>query len=138
MRRIQESRKNIAADDDIPVEKWLVSCRNPASKKHLDASVFIRQFYAADYYEAYDTVLTYAENMNMEVMWFREKRSCESLLNRDFPDLESLCTYCNKKFNDLEPVPCRHEGCKAEFCSRECMAYHIAMRHKVGKRSACV
>jgi hypothetical protein len=138
MRGGQRSRKNIASDDDVPVEKWLVSYRNPASKKHPGGSVFIRQFYAAGYYEAYDIVMTYAENMNMEVMWFREKHSCESLLNRDFPELESLCTYCNKKFNDLESVPCRHEGCKAEFCSRECMADHIAIRHKFRNKSASV
>jgi len=138
MRTEEGNRKNIASDDDVPVEKWLVACRNPKSKKHPGGSVFIRQFYAAGYYEAYDTVLTYAENMNTEVMWFREKRSCESLLNCDFPELESLCTYCNKKFNDLEAVPCRHEGCKAEFCSRDCMADHIAMRHKVRNKSAYV
>jgi hypothetical protein len=35
-------------------------------------------------------------------------------------------------------VPCRHEGCKAEFCSRECMEDHIAMRHKVRNKSAYV
>jgi MYM-type Zinc finger with FCS sequence motif len=138
MRGGQGNRKKIASDDDVPVEKWLVAYRNPASKKHPGGSVFIRQFYAVGYYEAYDTVLTYAENMNMEVMWFREKRSCESLLNRDFPELESLCTYCNKKFNDLESVPCRHEGCKAEFCSRECMADHISMRHKFKNKSTWI
>ena len=138
MRTEEGNRKNIASDDDVPVEKWLAAWRNPAGKKHPGGSVFIRQFYAAGYYEAYDTVLTYAENMNTEVMWFREKRSCESLLNCDFPELESLCTYCNKKFNDLEAVPCRHEGCKAEFCSRECMADHIALRHKFRNKSAYV
>jgi hypothetical protein len=138
MRMEEGNRKNIASDDDVPAEKWLVAYRNPESNKHPGGSVFIRQFYAAGYYEAYDTVLTYAETMNIEVMWFREKRSCESLLNCDFPELESLCTYCNKKFNDLEPVPCRHEGCKAEFCSRECMEDHIAMRHKVRNKSAYV
>jgi hypothetical protein len=122
----------------VPLEKWLVSYRNPASKKHPGGSVFIRQFYAAGFYEAYDTVLTYAETMNIEVMWFREKRSCEPFLNCDVPELESLCTYCNKKFNDLEPVPCSDEGCKAEFCSRECMANHIALRHKVRDNSASV
>lgn len=122
----------------MPLEKWLVSYRNPASKKHPGGSVFIRQFYAAGFYEAYDTVLTYAETMNIEVMWFREKRSCEPFLNCDVPELESLCTYCNKKFNDLEPVPCSHEGCKAEFCSRECMANHLALRHEVRDNSASV
>jgi hypothetical protein len=120
----------------VPLEKWLVSYRNPASKKHPGGSVFIRQFYAAGFYEAYDTVLTYAENMNMEVMWFREKRSCEPFLNYDVPELESLCTYCNKKFNDLEPMPCSHGACKAEFCSRQCMENHLALRHKVKEKSA--
>ena len=138
MRMEEGNRKKLASDDDVPAEKWLVAYRNPESKKHPGGSVFIRQFYAAGYYEAYDTVLTYAENMNMEVMWFREKRSCEPFLNCDFPELESLCTYCNKKFNELEPLPCRHEGCKAEFCSRECMANHLALRHKVRDNSACI
>jgi hypothetical protein len=92
--------------------------------------MFIRQFYAAGFYEAYDTVLSYAENRNMEVMWFREKRSCGPFLNRDLPELESLCRYCNKEFNDFEPVPCMQEGCKAEFCSKECMTSHLALRHK--------
>lgn len=106
------------------------------SKKHPGGSVFIRQFYAAGFYEAYDIVLTYAENMNIEVMWFREKRSCEPFLNYDVPELESLCTYCNKKFNDLEPMPCSHGGCNAEFCSRQCMENHLALRHKVREKSA--
>jgi hypothetical protein len=129
-------RKKVASDDDLPAEKWLVAYRNPASKKHPGGSVFIRQFYAPGFYEAYDTVLTHSENMNLEVLWFREKRSCEAFINCDFPELESLCTYCNKKFNHLEPVPCRHEGCKAEFCSRKCMADHLAMRHKVKDKPA--
>ena len=44
MRRREGNRKkNIASDDDLPVEKWLVSYRNPASKKHPGGSVFIRQ-----------------------------------------------------------------------------------------------
>lgn len=128
-------KKSIASDDDIPLEKWLVCYRNPASKRHPGGSVFIRQFYAAGFYEAYDTVLTYAENMNMEVMWFREKRSCEPFLNYDIPELESLCTYCNKKFNDLEPMPCAHEDCMAEFCSRQCMENHLSLRHKVRRKS---
>ena len=84
----------------------------------------------AGYYEAYDTVLTHAEKMNLQVLWFREKRSCEPFLNRDFPDLEAVCTYCNKKFNHSEPVPCSQDGCNFEFCSRDCMAEHHTMRHR--------
>jgi hypothetical protein len=136
MNRRHVERKKVASDDEVPIEKWLVAYRNPVSKKHPGGSVFIRQFYAPGFYEAYDTVLTHAENMNLEVLWFREKHSCEPFLNCGFPDLESLCTYCNKKFNHLEPVPCIHEGCKAEFCSRKCMADHLAMRHKVKGKSA--
>ncbi|HEV3433174.1 MAG TPA: hypothetical protein VG098_04205 [Nitrososphaera sp.] len=116
----------------MPLEKWLVCYRNPASNKHPGGSVFIRQFFAPGYYEAYDTVLTYAESMNMEVVWFREKHSCEPFRNwDDIPELESLCRYCNKKFNDPEPVPCKYEHCNAEFCSRECMTNHFALRHKI-------
>jgi len=125
-----KGRKGIASGDEIPPEKWLVAYRNPTSKKRPGGSVFMRQFYAPGYYEAYDTVLTHAEKMNLEVLWFREKRSCESFLNRDFPELEAICTYCNKKFGHTEPVPCSQEGCIAEFCSRGCMAEHRAMRHK--------
>jgi hypothetical protein len=125
-----KGRKGIASDDELPAEKWLVAYRNPASKREPGGYVFMRQFFAPGYYEAYDMVLTFAEKMNLEVLWFREKRSCESFLNRDFPALEAVCTYCNKKFNHSEPVPCSHEDCGAEFCSRECMADHREMRHR--------
>lgn len=136
MNRVHVDRKKVASDDDLPTEKWLVAYRNPVSKKHPGGSVYIREFYAPGFYEAYDTVMTHAENMNLEVLWFREKRSCEPFLNYEFPDLESLCTYCNKKFNDLEPIPCTHDGCKAEFCSRQCMVNHLALRHKVSEKKS--
>ena len=124
-----KGRKGVASDEELPLEKWLVAYRNPNSRRHPGGSVFMRQFYAPGYYEAYDLVLTHAEKMNLEVLWFREKRSCEPFLNRDFPDLEAVCTYCNKKFNHSEPVPCAQDGCESEFCSRQCMAEHRAMRH---------
>jgi hypothetical protein len=136
MKRGHIQRKKVASDEDLLEEKWLVAYRNPASKKHPGGSIFIRQFYAPGFYEAYDTVLTHAENMSLEVLWFREKHSCEDFINYEFPQLESLCTYCNKKFNDFEPLPCVYEHCKAELCSRNCLADHLAMRHKVQHRSA--
>lgn len=125
-----KGEKGIASGDELPTEKWLVAYRNPASKKHPGGSVFMRQFFAPGYYEAYDMVLTHAERMNLEVLWFREKRACEPFLNRDFPELEAVCTFCNKKFNHVDPIPCNHPPCRAEFCSRECMTDHITMRHK--------
>jgi hypothetical protein len=127
---IVKDQKGIASGDEVPAEKWLVAYRNPASKRQPRGSIFMRQFYAPGYYEAYDTVLTHAEKMNLEVIWFREKRSCEPFLNRDFPELEVICRYCNKKFNHVEPVPCSHEGCGAEFCSMACMSEHKTMQHK--------
>lgn len=130
-----QKRTAVADSDDVSLEKWLVAYRNPASKKHsaVGGSVFMRQFYAPGFYEAYDTVFTHAEKMNLEVLWFQEKRNCEHFLNYNFPWLESLCTYCNKKFNHAEPVPCSYDDCSAEFCSRECMADHFKLRHHRSK-----
>jgi hypothetical protein len=126
---MERQGKNIASEDQPASEKWLVAFRNPASKRHPDGSVFVRQFYAPGYYEAYDIVMTHAEKMSLEVMWFREKRDCEPFLNRTFPDLESICTYCNKKFNHSEPIPCPVTECAAQFCSRECIGEHSRIRH---------
>jgi hypothetical protein len=118
-----------ASESDLPEEKWLVAFRNPSSRKHPDGDVFVRQFYAPGYYEAYDTVISHAEKTGLEVMWFREKRTCEPFLNKTFPQLESICIYCNKKFNHLEPIPCSVRSCTRTFCSRECMTAHLAMKH---------
>jgi hypothetical protein len=123
-----KKKKELAGEDQIPSEKWLVAFRNP-SGRGAQGSTFVRQFYAPGYYEAYDTVLTHAEKMNLEVLWFREKRNCEQYMNRNFPPLESKCIYCNKKFGH-EPVPCIRENCEMEFCSRECMVEHVTHRHK--------
>jgi hypothetical protein len=135
MNRWHFGRKKIASDDDLPAEKWVVAYRNPASKKHPGGSVFLRQFYAPGFYEAYDTVLTHAESMNLELLWFREKRSCADFINCNFPELDWLCIYCNKKFNDKEPLPCVYEACKAELCSKKCLSDHLAVRHKVKDKS---
>ena len=126
---MKRQSRRVAAEDEIALEKWLVAFRNPSSKRHPDGSVFVRQFYAPGYYEAYDTVMTHAEKTRLEILWFREKRSCEPFLNRNFPDLESICTYCNKKFNHCEPIPCAVADCAGEFCSRECIGEHSKMKH---------
>lgn len=116
--------------DELAPEKWLVAFRNPSSGRGPDGSVFVRQFYAPGYYEAYDTVMTQAEKLGLEVLWFREKRSCEPFINRNFPDLESICTYCNRKFNHSDPIPCSASGCSALLCSRECSSDHSRMKHQ--------
>ncbi|HKX81599.1 MAG TPA: hypothetical protein VJL54_05020 [Nitrososphaera sp.] len=119
-----------AEPSDGPLaEKWLVAFRNPASKRDPGGSVFVRQFFAPGYYEAYDMVITHAERNGLEVLWFREKRSCEPFLNKSFPGLESTCTYCNKKFNHSDPIPCVSDGCRSQFCSKECEGEHSRLRH---------
>lgn len=120
------------SENDLPQEKWLVAYRNPSSKKGPDGSTFVRQFFAPGFYEAYDMVLTHAEKMNLEVLWFREKRNCGIYMNRNYPELEGLCTWCNKKFGD-EAVPCSHDDCELEFCSRRCMQEHRGHRHANNK-----
>src|SRR5215212_7999296 len=113
--KVTGNRKNIASDDDVPLEKWLVCYRNPASKKHPSGSVFIRQFYAAGFYEAYDTVLTYAENMNVEVMWFREKHSCKPFLNYDVPELETLATSVTRSSMTSRQCPAGMRAARPSF-----------------------
>jgi len=129
-RKIEEKKTVLNEDDILPSEKWLVRFRNPNSKRSAQGSVFVRQFHAPGFYEAYDTVMTYAEKLNLDILWFKEKRKCgDEYSNRSFLELESFCTYCNKRFNHLNPLPCVNEDCTAEFCSKECAKNHQVMRH---------
>lgn len=122
--------RRVAQDSDLPREKWLVAFRNPKSRARAEGSVIIRQFLAPGFYEAYDTVMSFAEKSNFEILWFKEKRLCEPYVSRMFPSLESLCTFCNRKFNQTDPIPCAHEECLGEFCSRDCMLEHKILRHR--------
>lgn len=122
--------KKEASDSDLPQEKWLAAFRSPSSSARGEADVtFVREFRAPGFYEAYDTVLTFAEKMNVEVLWFREKRNCEvQYMNRNYPALEAICTWCNRKFRS-EPVPCGRQDCSGEFCSKRCMQEHAARKN---------
>lgn len=128
-RKIQEKNTAHNEDEIILSEKWLAAFMNPNSKKIAKPSIFIRQFYAPGYYEAYDIVATYAEKLRLNILWFKEKRnSGQPYINNNYPQLESFCTYCNHKFNHIDPIPCMHENCYAEFCSKDCMMLHCKMR----------
>lgn len=128
-RKIEEKKTVLNEDDVLPSEKWLVRFINPNSRRP-QGSAFVRQFHAPGFYEAYDTVMTYAEKSNLDILWFKEKTRCgDEYANRNFLELESYCTYCNKKFNHLDPLPCANEDCTAEFCSKECAINHHFMRH---------
>jgi hypothetical protein len=118
-------------DEILPYEKWLVAFQNNFSPTFLEDTVFIRQFFAPGFYEAYDIVATYAEKSQVEILWFLEKRECGiPYLNSEYPELESLCTYCNNFFNFHDPIPCPDPQCFAKFCSRNCLQAHIDFKHK--------
>lgn len=127
----QRDREVVSDGDEkntIPYEKWIVSFAN-SRKNNIKGSY--REFFAQGFYEAYDIVMTYAEKQNVDVRWFKEKRNTGSAFsNYKVTKLESFCTYCNKKFNHDDPIPCYHAYCYSKFCSRECMNDHLMLLHR--------
>jgi hypothetical protein len=108
-----------------------VSFKNNHNRGSVIPRVIIRQFYAQGYYEAYDIIRTYAEKLALEIIWFKEKRNCSHyLISEKFPQLESICVYCNRIFNELEPIPCLQENCLHIFCSINCLENHIRLIHR--------
>lgn len=94
----KESNDEIAfkEDDILPYEKWLAAFRNGSNSEILEEHEFLRQFHATGFYEAYDIVASFAEKSQVEILWFLEKRECgHPYVNSNYPELESLCTYCN-------------------------------------------
>ena len=139
--RIRKGKKNTSTKkvekEIIPSEKWLVSFKNHNNNKNknMTPKIIIRQFYAQGYFEAYDIVRTISEKLDLEVIWFKEKRNCSSLLiNKTFPILESICVYCNRLFNGNEPIPCIHEKCIHIFCSLDCRNDHYRLKHSITKK----
>lgn len=115
----------------IPSEKWLVSFKSHNNNnKSTTPQTIIRQFYSQGYFEAYDIVRTFSEKLDLEIIWFKEKRNCSSLfINKTFPILESICVYCNRIFNGNEPIPCIQEECIHIFCSLNCRNNHYRLKH---------
>jgi len=112
----------------IPYEKWIVSFSD--SRKN-NIKISYREFFAQGFYEAYDIAMTFAEKQNVDVKWFKEKRNCGgSISNYKITKLESFCTYCNRKFNHVDPIPCNHVNCYSIFCSRECLDDHVMLLHR--------
>ena len=129
-RNIKEKKYAVNEDELLPYEKWLVSFKRSDSVKNPRQTIFVRQFYAPGFYEAYDIVATYAEKSNVDILWFKEKQNCtDNYLNSNYPALESFCTYCNHKFNHIDPIPCIDDDCNAEFCSKKCTMDHYKMKH---------
>lgn len=114
-------------------EKWVVAFfRNSYNKR-----IHYRQFLAAGFYEAYDTVMNFSEKTSAEILWFKEKRNCGSIFDmKVILSLECVCTFCNKFFNDIEPLRCnfkKNDECKSEFCSLKCRQEHIYYKHVLKK-----
>jgi hypothetical protein len=130
-KKIKKKSDNKFEKEIIPSEKWLVSFKNNNNRSSVNPRVLIRQFYAQGYYEAYDIIRTYAEKLALEIIWFKEKRNCSYyFISKKFPQLESICVYCNRIFNEMEPIPCLQENCKHIFCSINCLDNHIRLIHR--------
>lgn len=127
----QLGREIVSAVDEkniIPYEKWIVSFSD--SRKN-NIKIYYREFLAQGFYEAYDIVMTFAEKQNVDVRWFKEKRNCGGIIsNYKITKLESFCTYCNRKFNHADPIPCNHTNCYSIFCSRVCLDDHVMLLHR--------
>ncbi|MBA3976628.1 MAG: hypothetical protein H0X50_00335 [Nitrosopumilus sp.] len=117
-------------DSVNPVEeKWIISFIKVDNLR----KVYYRQFFAAGFYEAYDRVMTFVEKTNCKILWYKEKRKCGLYFaNKEIPYLEFVCTFCNNRFNNIEPIKCNFENnnhCKSEFCSLYCRQEHLYYMH---------
>jgi hypothetical protein len=128
--RIAREKQPVENEDEILLdEKWLVAFQ---STKIASGKVILRQFWAPGFYEAYDTVMTYAEKLGLNILWFKEKRRCGyPYVNFNYSQLESFCTYCNRRCSSTDLVPCTSEKCEAQFCSKECYLDHFKIRHRI-------
>ena len=126
--REKEPAKN--EEEILPNEKWVVAFHN--NNISSGKASFLRQFLAPGFYEAYDTVMTYAEKLGLDILWFKEKRKCgHPYVNFNYLELESFCTYCNKICNSTTTLPCTYKKCDAEFCSKDCFVDHCKIRHRI-------
>lgn len=125
-----DEEKEVVCGIDLPIEeKWIVAyIRSDALK-----GISYRQFYAAGFYEAYDRVMTFIEKTSYKILWYKEKRKCGPYFTgKEIPFLEFVCTFCNNKFNDIEPIKCGFETkniCISEFCSLNCKREHFYYVH---------
>ena len=110
-------------------EKWIVSF----IKSDNFNKIYYRQFYATGFYEAYDRVMTFMEKTNYKILWYKEERKCDIYFKKkEILSLEYICTFCNRKYNNLEPIKCNFGNnviCTSEFCSFNCRQEHLYYVH---------
>lgn len=115
-------------NENLPEEKWIVALvKNDNFEK-----IYYRQFFATGFYEAYDRIMTFSEKTGFKILWYKEKWKCDYIDDK-LINLESFCTFCNKKFNNIEPIMCNFEetlfSCRSSFCSFDCRREHIYYLH---------
>jgi hypothetical protein len=118
------------SDGEPIAEYWVMAFFKSDSKNR----TYYRQFSAAGFYEAFDIVMTFSEKTSCQILWYKEKRKCDSKFTAlGIPLLENICTFCNKEFNNIEPIKCNYEknnsNCSSEFCSLECKQDHFYFKH---------
>jgi hypothetical protein len=123
---------DVVLNDDhdlIPMIKWLVAFRN--RNPHGSTGIIsIREFLCGGFYEAFERVQGYTEKTNVEVLWFKEKRTCdEPLINSDLLPLGYFCTFCNIEYNPEDSIPCEDLHCNSILCSRRCYKQHVELKH---------
>ncbi|MGD1835325.1 MAG: hypothetical protein ACPKQO_06350 [Nitrososphaeraceae archaeon] len=130
MNNFKSYSKDLEKENSILYEKWIGLFKSFRNSYNVKPKIFVRQFSAPGFYEAYEKVYKYSERMSVDVIWFKEKRSCEEFYrNKNFIQLEEICTYCNNIFNINDPIPCEIEKCNSIFCSRECVTMHKKIKH---------
>ena len=135
--RAEKDSTEIAYEDELilPYEKWLAAFVVDLGGTRKDGNVFLRQFHASGFYEAYAIVASYAERLQIRVLWFQEKRSCGiSYSGTNYMEIESQCTYCNDSFNG-DDIPCPDTNCSARLCSKKCLAEHNLLKRSRRRNS---
>jgi hypothetical protein len=73
------------------------------------------------------------EKTNYKILWYKEKRKCDLYFKKkEILPLEYICTFCNRKYNNLEPIKCNFGNdviCTSEFCSFNCRQEHLYYVH---------
>jgi hypothetical protein len=126
-----KDRTKIAYRDKVvlPYEKWLAAFIDDPDGTGTEGNVFLRQFHASGFYEAYSIVASYAEKSQTRILWFQEKRVCGlPYSDTKYTELESNCTYCNDFFSG-DDIPCPDSDCSAVLCSRKCLVEHNSLKH---------
>jgi hypothetical protein len=118
------------ADGEPIAEYWVMAF----FKSNSENRPYYRQFTAAGFYEAFDIVMTFSEKTSCQILWYKEKRKCDSKFTAlGIPLFENICTFCNKEFNNIEPIKSSYEknnsSCSSEFCSLECKQDHFYFKH---------